>query len=179
MLLHTAPRLTVTDCGSAVEDCVGVAGWRPDTLGLLEEDDVGIPGLGDTVDVHDQAVGLERLDVRADLAVRHLLVSHLPRPAIQREDRDGAVVGQQFGQLRLDDVDIGAADRGGLGGVGPLAALELGRVERQRVLAGVHPLGVVERTHVEVHEHAEAQVNQSRRPGVTRREPPGKRRKGT
>ena len=90
--------------------------------------------------VGQQAVRLQRLHQLADLLVRHRLVAHLPGPAVEHQDGDRAVVGQQLGELRLDVVHLRARDWPAAtpcGGV-PDRVVEAGRrprAERVDVLA--------------------------------------------
>ena len=84
---------------------------------LLEPLDVAVVerrrGILARVEVGDQAIGLEPLDERVDLVERHFVVGDpAPRrvPAVEHEHGDVAVVGQQLGELALDQVDLGARD---------------------------------------------------------------------
>lgn len=89
---------------------VGIAGRRPRALGLLEANDVHVPGIGQVGVIGQQAVGLQRFHQAADLLVRDGVVTHLPGPTVHDQTGDGPVVAEQLGELGLDVRQLGGCD---------------------------------------------------------------------
>ena len=90
--------------------------------------------------------GLQRLHQRADLFVGDRLVAHLPRVAVDDQDRNRAVVGQQLGDLRRDVVHLRGRDRAVADpfGVVPDRVVETGReaLGAERVDVGAHDVAL-------------------------------------
>ena len=103
----------------------------------------GLAGVFGSVEVHDEAVGLERLDVAVDVLEGDVVVGDAAPggvPAVDDEGADGAVVGEQLGELVLDQLDVAGLDAVGAQTV---VGVEDGVVEIDGKALGTEGVGIL------------------------------------